>query len=259
MIAVEADVLRRLAPDLVITQDLCEVCAVADGAVHRLAAALDPPPRVLSLTGRTVDGVHGRHPRRGARARPRRRGRRADRRAPEPAHDGSAAGHRPRRAGVLCVEWLAPLYLAGHWVPDLVAAAGGYDVGAAPGAHSAVSSWEAAAALRPDLIVVMLCGFGVARAQGELDALRDPAADRLLRPRPCGCSTGTPTPPARGRGSSTARSGCRRRCAERPGRAWCGGGRPGEPHGRPGRRRSGAGRPAAGAEFLELDLLAARG
>jgi iron complex transport system substrate-binding protein len=183
VIAVEADVLRRLAPDLVITQDLCEVCAVSDGAVHRLAAALDPPPRVLSLTGRTIEGVM------------------ADMRAVGRALDLDAEGDEltaglrsrlarlrrgapstPRR--VLCIEWLAPLYLAGHWVPDLVAAAGGYDVGAAAGAHSAVSSWEAAAALQPDLIAVMLCGFGLPRAQEELEALGSAAADRLLRSAP---------------------------------------------------------------------------
>jgi iron complex transport system substrate-binding protein len=183
VIAVEAAVLRRLAPDLVITQDLCEVCAVSDGAVHRLAAALDPPPQVLSLTGRTFDGVL------------------ADIRAVARALDLDARGDElttelrsrlmrlrrtapptPRR--VLCIEWLAPLYLAGHWVPDMVAAAGGHDVGAAPGAHSAVSSWEAAAALRPDLIAVMLCGFGLPRALGELEALHEAAADRLLRSAP---------------------------------------------------------------------------
>ncbi len=183
VIAVEAAELRRLAPDLVITQDLCEVCAVSDGAVHRLAAALDPPPQVLSLTGRTVEGVM------------------ADIRAVARALDLDAEGDEltaglrsrltrlrrgappvPRR--VLCIEWLAPLYLAGHWVPDLVAAAGGHDVGAAAGAHSAVSSWEAAAALRPDLIAVMLCGFGLPRALSELEALHDAAADRLLRSAP---------------------------------------------------------------------------
>lgn len=183
VIAVEAGMLRRLAPDLIITQDLCEVCAVAEGAVHGLAAALDPPPRVLALTGRTVEGVL------------------ADIRAVAHALDLDSEGDeltaglrsrltRLRRGApavpprVLCVEWLEPLYLAGHWVPDLVAAAGGEDVGAVPGAHSAVSSWEAAAALRPDLIVVMLCGFGVARARAELDALRDAAAGRLLASAP---------------------------------------------------------------------------
>ena len=57
VIAVDAAVLRRLAPDLIVTQDLCEVCAVADGEVHRLASALPVQPTVLSLGGRTLDGV----------------------------------------------------------------------------------------------------------------------------------------------------------------------------------------------------------
>ena len=183
VIAVEATVLRRGAPDLVITLDLGAVGAVWEGAVHGLAAALDPPPQVLSLTGRTFDGVL------------------ADILAVARALDLDAKGDelamelrsrliRLRRTApstplrVLCIEWLAPLYLAGHWVPDMVAAAGGHDVGAAPGAHSAVSSWEAAAALRPDLIAVMLCGFGLPRALGELEALHDAAADRLFRSAP---------------------------------------------------------------------------
>src|SRR6185436_21034862 len=56
VIGIAADALRRLAPDLLITQDLCQVCAVADGEVHRLAAALDPPPVVLSLEARNLQG-----------------------------------------------------------------------------------------------------------------------------------------------------------------------------------------------------------
>lgn len=179
VIAVDGETLRRLAPDLLITQDLCGVCAVADGAVHRLAQAMDRPPRVLALTGRTLLGVLDDI--------------RAVARAIDLAEEGDeltagllsrlarlrgGAPSRPPR--MLCVEWLEPLYLAGHWVPDLVAAAGGIDAGAVPGAHSAVSSWEAAASLRPDLAVVMLCGFGLARARAELDLLSNPAAARLL-------------------------------------------------------------------------------
>ena len=134
---------------------------------------------MLALTGRTVDGVL------------------ADIRAVAAALDLADEGDeltaglrsrlaRLRRAGaggacrVLCVEWLEPLYLAGHWVPDLVAAAGGIDVGAEPGAHSAIGTWSAAAARRPDLIVVMLCGFGVERARRELDRLADPRLSSVL-------------------------------------------------------------------------------
>jgi iron complex transport system substrate-binding protein len=82
---------------------------------------------------------------------------------------------------VVCVEWLAPLYLAGHWVPDLVGAAGGEDVGAESGQHSVLSTWEEVARLDPDLLVVMLCGFRVARARTELEQLHVPEAIDLMR------------------------------------------------------------------------------
>jgi len=183
IIAVDGDALRRLAPDLLITQDLCEVCAVADGALHRLAATLHPAPAVLALRGRSLDGVMDDI--------------RAVARALDLADDGDelTTGLGSRIAGlrrgvppvpprVLCVEWLEPLYLAGHWVPDLVAAAGGMNAGAASGAHSEVSTWDAAASLRPDLTIVMLCGFGLDRARIELDRLTDPAAARALGSAP---------------------------------------------------------------------------
>jgi iron complex transport system substrate-binding protein len=183
VIAVEAAVLEALAPDLVITQDLCEVCAVADGEVHRLASAVSPAPRVLALTGRTFEGVL------------------ADVRCvaealdlPEEG-DELVAGLRERLARLrrsaparpprmLCIEWLDPLYLAGHWVPDLVAAAGGIDVGATPGSHSRVTTWDAVSAERPAVIAVMLCGFGVERARAELERVRDADALRLLAATP---------------------------------------------------------------------------
>ena len=75
---------------------------------------------------------------------------------------------------------MEPLYLAGHWVPDLVAAAGGIDVGAQSGGHSARASWTEVSALGPELAVVMLCGFDVTRARRELDELAGGEAVTLL-------------------------------------------------------------------------------
>jgi iron complex transport system substrate-binding protein len=183
VIGVDADALRRLAPDLLITQDLCEVCAVAEGEVHRLAAAVQPAPAVLALSGRTIEGIL------------------ADvcavARALDLASDGDelVAGLRSRlerlrarrrgsRPRVVCVEWLEPLYLAGHWVPEMVEAAGGQDVGARAGGHSARLEWSELPAHRPDLLVIMLCGFGVERTLAELSALHSPAALSTLRSTP---------------------------------------------------------------------------
>jgi iron complex transport system substrate-binding protein len=178
VIGVDAGALRRLAPDLLITQDLCEVCAVAEGEVHRLAAAVVPPPAVLALSGRTLDGIYGDIA--------------AVAKALDLAPDGDElvaglrsrlervrARHRGARPRVVCVEWLEPLYLAGHWVPELVEAAGGEDVGAAAGSHSARREWSALPGLQPDVFVIMLCGFGVERTLVELSRLDAPARSIL--------------------------------------------------------------------------------
>lgn len=180
VIGVDAELLRRLAPDLIVAQDLCEVCAVAEGEVHRLAAVVEPSPVVLTLQGRDVAGIWGDI----------RRVARALDRVPEGERLVGGLDTRlgrlrrawagARRPRVVCVEWLEPLYLAGHWVPELVEAAGGVDVGAAAGRHSARREWGEVAALRPDLVVVLLCGFGTARALAELAALADPRALELL-------------------------------------------------------------------------------
>ena len=169
VIGVDADTLRRLAPDLLVTQSLCEVCAVADGEAHRLAAALERPPEVLRLGGTTLAGIWGDIRTIGAALG---LGREAE---------ALVAGLQTRLADlqrrapplpprVLCVEWLDPLFLAGHWVPELVAAAGG-DPAATPGSHSTRREWREVAGLRPDLILVMLCGFGVERSLAELEAI----------------------------------------------------------------------------------------
>lgn len=179
VIAVDAELLRRLGPELIVTQDLCEVCAVADGEVHRLAAVLRPTPRVLTLSGRTVGGVLS-----DVLAVAQALGRAGEGRRLVASLDDRfrQLRQRPvaRRPRVVCVEWLEPLYLAGHWVPELVEAAGGSDVGAAAGGHSCRREWGEVAALRPDLVVVMLCGFGLPRSLAELAALTDPAALGVL-------------------------------------------------------------------------------
>jgi iron complex transport system substrate-binding protein len=180
VIGVTADLLRQLAPDLVITQGLCEVCAVADGEVHRLAAVMHPSPQLLSLEARDLGGIW---------ADIRRVGEALD--LEDEAQElvlGLQSRMRrllsapPAKAPrVLCIEWLDPLYLAGHWVPELVAAGGGQDIGVRPGSHSTQRKWSELSGLRPDHVVVMLCGFGIKRARTELTSLQDSEALDLLR------------------------------------------------------------------------------
>ena len=180
VIAVDGEALRRIAPDLIVTQGLCEVCAVADGEVHRLARVFDPAPEIISLSATTLAGIA---------LDIRRLGEALDLAADAEelvlglesrlrrlARSPLAGG--PRR--VVCVEWLDPLYLAGHWTPELIAAAGGRDVGACPGAHSARRDWRDVVALRPEIVLIALCGFGVDRARQDLDAVVDPEVLRAL-------------------------------------------------------------------------------
>jgi iron complex transport system substrate-binding protein len=180
VIGIDIAQLSKLAPDLIITQNLCEVCAVADGQVHRLATTVEAAPRVVSLGARDLEGIW------------------TDVRTIGSALDledqaenlvadlqTRIAALRARTSGttsrILCIEWLDPLYIAGHWIPELVSAAGGRDVGAQPGSHSALTEWRELPKLRPDHIVVMLCGFGIERSRAELDALRDSTALELMR------------------------------------------------------------------------------
>jgi iron complex transport system substrate-binding protein len=180
VIAVDAEQIRKLRPDLIITQGLCEVCAVSDGEVFRLAEAIHPAPRILSLAARDLGGIWRDIQDVGA--------------ALDLADEAkelvlglqgrlrrlrtSAVSPSPR---VLCIEWLEPLYLAGHWVPELVAAAGGEDVGARAGSHSARREWAELPPLRPDHVVVMLCGLDIERARAELEALEHTKALALMR------------------------------------------------------------------------------
>jgi iron complex transport system substrate-binding protein len=179
VIAVDQEQVRRLAPHLILTQDLCQVCAVSDGQVRRLASVLDPAPRVLSLEATTLEGIWRDIAQVGAALARKDEAeelvlglrRRLESLAGTKTHD------IPR---VVCIEWLEPLYLAGHWMPEVVAAAGGLDVGAERGSHSRRADWSELIELQPNCVLVMLCGFDVERSRAELDRLARPEALELL-------------------------------------------------------------------------------
>lgn len=171
--AIDAAQLAALAPTLVITQSLCDVCAVSDGDVRSLARVLDPAPRIVSLGGTTLDGVW-----RDVIAVGDAIGRADEARAlvdriahrMRTVHETLKAARAPRPR-VAVIEWLEPLYAAGHWTPELVRRAGGIDVLAEPGAHSVQVSAERVRDQSPDLLVLAPCGFGVGRAAAESAAL----------------------------------------------------------------------------------------
>ena len=165
--------LRSLQPDLIVTQALCAVCAVSADDVRSIAGAMDPPPEVLSLDPTTLGEVLG------------------DVRTLARATDSKDAGvdlieQAARRIDavrlavrgaqpvtVAALEWLDPVFTAGHWTPQLIDYAGGHDVLGLPGEHSETRSWDEVKAAAPEVVVVMPCGYDAGRALEEAEDFAD--------------------------------------------------------------------------------------
>jgi iron complex transport system substrate-binding protein len=168
--------LAALEPDLIVTQELCAVCAVSYEIVDRAAKRLRGDPRVVSLEPSSLEDVFSTIAFLGELADARDGAARllADLRARVEALRERVAS-RPRER-VLVLEWTDPPMCAGHWTPELVELAGGEALLADPGANSRVLGWNEIAASDPDAIVVAPCGFDLARTQREIAALPPDAA-----------------------------------------------------------------------------------
>jgi iron complex transport system substrate-binding protein len=154
-----AQALADLRPDLILTQDLCRVCALPSGHVEDALGYLGCRADVLSLDPHTLDDVLDSILAVGRRTGVSERATRlvGDLRARLARVAAAVAGRR--RAKVAVIEWVDPPFTAGHWIPDLVSAAGGRAVAARPGAPSVPTSWAAIAAAAPDVVVVAPCGY----------------------------------------------------------------------------------------------------
>jgi iron complex transport system substrate-binding protein len=181
----DAALVASLVPQVLLTQSVCEVCALPESEVDRAVAALAVAPTVVSLGGTTLAGVWDDVRRVGDAI-----GRRAEAEALIAAsaarmrrvHDTlkAAAAPRPR---VVVIEWVSPLFVAGHWTPELVRRAGGIDVLAEPGAHSVQVDVDAVRAADPEVLLFAPCGFDVDRAAHEADALLETDEWRWARDR----------------------------------------------------------------------------
>ena len=168
---IDSERLREIKPDLIITQGLCDVCAVSENEVTELREILGSSPEILSLepstvgevmdsilllgevtgTGekasRIVDGLRGRIE----------------------SVEKKLSGER-YRPGVFCLEWLAPPYAAGHWVPEMVRTAGGEPLISREGEPSFRTTWDEILESSPDYLILAPCGFDVEKT---LDAIED--------------------------------------------------------------------------------------
>jgi iron complex transport system substrate-binding protein len=170
---VDGAALAALRPDLILTQAVCEVCAVPTAGVREAVRELGIDARVLSLdahtlgdiveTVRTVAGAAG-EAERGERAAGALESRLAA------VRQAVAGVERPR---VLAIEWLDPPFLPGHWVPEMIEMAGGICVAGETGRRSEETTWEELAALDPDVLVIMPCGYGLDAARRDAESHRD--------------------------------------------------------------------------------------
>jgi len=169
---VDTERLAAVAPDLLLTQGVCEVCAVPTRDAEAAALALDSCPSVLALDAHDIAGVL---------ATIRLVGRAGD--VPEPAErcvrdiERRIASTHARIDGrpvarVLALEWLDPPSVPGHWVPEMVALAGGTLLCGVAGRPSFAVRWEDLAGLDPDVLLVMPCGFDLAAARADADRYR---------------------------------------------------------------------------------------
>jgi iron complex transport system substrate-binding protein len=170
---VDEERLRALRPDVILTQDLCQVCAPSGTEASRAVATLPAPPRVVLLTPRTLEdvwrsvedvGAACGVPERAAALVASLRGRVAAIRARVPAAP-------VRRTFVL--EWYDPPWASGHWVPEMVELAGGRDELGAPGGESVRVPWDRIATYAPDVLVLAPCGLPLEDALAQAAGLRE--------------------------------------------------------------------------------------
>ncbi|RFZ83367.1 cobalamin-binding protein [Mucilaginibacter terrenus] len=170
---VKREVIKELAPDVVITQAQCEACAVSLPEVEQaLAGYLDKPTEIISLQPNSLNGVF------------------SDIENIAQSLDATAAAtqliedlqervdiirHKLKfienKPTVACIEWLEPMMISGNWIPELVSIAGGTPVLAQAGKHSPYVEWTDIQLQDPEVIVLMPCGFSIQRTMQEIDLL----------------------------------------------------------------------------------------
>jgi iron complex transport system substrate-binding protein len=163
----DAERLEELRPDLIVTQAVCEVCAVSYDDVVAIAATLPGRPRVLSLDPMTLAEVLSDLERVGDATGAEQEARLVREQAALRIDAVSRAVASAPRPGVLALEWLDPPFVAGHWVPEMIALAGGTDLFGEAGEKSRTVTWDDLGGIDVDVALVMPCGYDAARSAEE--------------------------------------------------------------------------------------------
>jgi iron complex transport system substrate-binding protein len=169
--AVDAELIAALQPDVIVTQDLCAVCAVSSG---ELESACPLGAEVVALDPRTLEEVAESVRMLARRLGAAERGRDVAARMLDEVEQGAAPVRGLKRRRVFFAEWVDPPFCAGHWLPEMIELAGGEDVLGQAGQPSRTTSWEEVLALDPELVILGPCGFGVEEAAARAAGLELP-------------------------------------------------------------------------------------
>ena len=168
---IDEELLRKLSPDLILTQNLCQVCAPSGNEVSQVLRALPGAPQILWLTPQSLNEIFANVGELGAAT-----GRTVQAEAlvkdchsrlEKLASVTAQASSLPR---VFCMEWLDPVYASGHWVPELVKLAGGVDELGREGGESVRVSWEQIVEWAPEVLIIMPCGFNLQQTMKQISS-----------------------------------------------------------------------------------------
>ncbi|HRP63418.1 MAG TPA: ABC transporter substrate-binding protein [Phycisphaerales bacterium] len=179
--SLNVDLLRSLQPDLILTQDLCEVCSIDLSTVRTIAASLDPQPHILSLDPHSLDDVFDDMLRVGEAAGLVSRSREAMIALRERAWAAREYVNAYIEGPIVAfLEWMDPLFVGGHWTPQLIQFAGGRHTLNAPGEKSRRISPEELIETMPERLIICPCGYNMAAIERELPALQSQRWWKLL-------------------------------------------------------------------------------
>ncbi len=171
---IDEELLQEIAPDIIFTQDVCDVCQIGTSFAERAIFKLKKQPLVIPLTPRTLDDVYG-----NAITIAKALGREeaaynllAQLKKRTDSITDTLRKNRAPLKRVMVMEWIEPIYNCGHWIPYQIAQAGGVDMLSNPGGYSIINPWEKIARYNPEVLVIAPCGFNIERAAKEIDKLQ---------------------------------------------------------------------------------------
>lgn len=171
---VDEELLQQISPDVIFTQDVCDVCQIGTSFAERAIHKLKKQPKVIPLTPRTLNDVYD-----NAITIAKALGKEESaynllaqlKKRADKIIDGLRKNNAPLKR-VMIMEWLDPIYNCGHWIPYQVAQAGGVDMLSNPAGYSIITPWEKVRQYNPEVLVVAPCGFNIDRSAKEIDRLK---------------------------------------------------------------------------------------